>query len=102
MRGGSGDQGARWISEGIPATLALGMTVTSPISGFNFNPEPVKTELARRTAVWSELGVPLVFGLVADVDKAVDQLIQKEKDAGTDAILAEYQKQVNAFLAGSK
>lgn len=102
MRGGPGDQGAKYIAEGIPQAIAMKTNMTSRLAGFNFDPEPVKTELARRAAVWAELAVPLIFGMVADVDKAVDELIQREKEAGTDAILAEYQKQVNAFLASSK
>ena len=44
----------------------------------------------------------LQYGAVRDVDKSMEEYIQKQKDAGLDKILTEVQKQVSAFLAAKK
>jgi putative aldouronate transport system substrate-binding protein len=73
--------------------------IPSPTAGFTFDTDPVKTAVANRQAVIDQYGRILQFGLRSDVDAAVDEYIQRLNAAGTNEILAELQKQVDAFLA---
>lgn len=77
-------------------------TVNSPLDGFSFDMTAVKTEVAQRQQLFDDAYKVLSVGLGGDSDKAVDDLIAKCKAAGTDRITAEFQKQVDAFLASSK
>jgi putative aldouronate transport system substrate-binding protein len=99
MRGGPADGGKRMMTQGLPAELALPGNVFSPLLSFNFDTTPVKTELAKRVAVWDDYGRQLEFGMIADADKGVDQMIKLCTDAGADVVLKELQKQVDAFMA---
>ena len=99
MRGGPADGGKRMMTQGLPAELALPGNVFSPLLSFNFDTTPVKTELAKRVAVWDDYGRQLEFGMIADADKGVDQMIKLCTDAGADIVLKELQKQVDAFMA---
>lgn len=70
----------------------------SILSGFTFDPEPVKAEVAKCTALYTTKMIPLWDGVTADtagVTKAY-------KDAGYDKVVVEMQKQVNAYLAKKK
>jgi len=69
--------------------------------GFTFDVTPVKTEVAQVTSVWKEFTPPLETGTV-DPDKAMLDAIAKFKDAGVDKIMAEVQKQYDAWLAKNK
>jgi putative aldouronate transport system substrate-binding protein len=68
----------------------------SPALGFSFDPAPVQTEIAMVSAVVTEYHKPLVCGAV-DPDKVLPEFIQKLKDAGSDKLLAELQRQLNAW-----
>lgn len=81
---------------------ALPTTVNSPLDGFSFDMTAVKTECAQRQQIFDDAHKVISVGLAGDPNKAVDDLIAKEKAAGTDKITAELQKQVDAFLAASK
>jgi putative aldouronate transport system substrate-binding protein len=70
----------------------------SPIAGLIPNTDSIKTEIAKRDALYDQIGKLLVFGAVTDVDKTLDDYIAKQKAAGLDKILAEVQKQVNAWI----
>lgn len=74
---------------------------TSPILGFNFNPEPVKTELAQCASVINEFYATLVTGSV-DTDKALPQFIEKLNKSGSDKIIAEMQKQIDDWKKTKK
>ena len=87
------------VSKAFDEYLANPKNITPPVAGFSFNPEPVKTEITRRQSVMDEYGVPLRYGMAEDVDAAVDEYIQKMNEAGTDVILAELQRQMDAFKA---
>ena len=64
--------------------------------GFSFNPEPVKTELAQSASVVSEYYNALFTGSV-DPDKNLPIFLDKLKKAGSDKIIAETQKQIDAW-----
>ncbi|MEK8127154.1 ABC transporter substrate-binding protein [Paenibacillus filicis] len=68
----------------------------SPILGFTFDPEPVQTEIANIQAVNDEFGPPLNTG-AASVDQKLAEYIEKRKKAGIDKVVAEVQKQLNAW-----
>jgi len=90
------------VKKAFEEYLANPKNVSPPVAGFSFDPEPVKTEIAKRQAVMDEYGVPLRYGMVEDVDTAVAEYIQKLKDAGTDVILAEMQRQMDEFRKAKK
>ena len=74
----------------------------SVILGFTFNREPVTTELAQVAAVATELMPPLLDGRVDDPEAYMADLNAKLKEAGLDVIIAELQKQIDAYLAAQK
>lgn len=67
--------------------------------GYVFDPEPVKTQVASCSAVISEYVPSLGCGLVADVEGRVAELRNALKVAGIDDIIAENQRQFDAWLA---
>ncbi len=71
----------------------------SVILGFVFNPEPVKTEVAQVSSVQTEFGEPLGNGDIADVEAGVEELVQKQKDAGIEKVIEEVQKQIDDWAA---
>ncbi len=66
--------------------------------GFSFDPAPVKTEIATAKNVWKEFIPALETGTV-DPDKTMPEAIAKYRDIGIDRIVAEVQKQYDAWLA---
>lgn len=70
----------------------------SPALGFVFNSEPVKAEVAAIANVIRQYQRALETGS-ADVDKVLPEYEAKLKSAGVDKIVAEKQKQFDAFLA---
>ncbi len=73
----------------------------SVVLGFSFNSEPVKTELAQLAAVGAELGKPIGNGLV-DAGESLPALIKAHKDAGSDKVLAEVQRQVDEWAKANQ
>ncbi len=63
--------------------------------GFNFDPTPVKNEMAACSQVWSTNVGPLICGAVDP--KVLPDVIAKFKAAGLDKIIAEAQKQIKAW-----
>lgn len=63
--------------------------------GFNFDPEPVKNEMAACSSVWSTNVGPMICGAVDP--NTLPSVIAKFKAAGLDKIIAEAQKQLNAW-----
>ena len=66
--------------------------------GFNFDPEPVKTEVASCENIKKEFIMPLEVGTV-DPDEQLPKLLEKLKQAGAEKIQAEIQKQYDAWKA---
>jgi len=71
--------------------------VPSKILGFNFDAEPVKTEIAAVANVKDELWPSIATGTV-DPEVFLPKLIDRMKQAGLDKIIAEKQKQIDAWL----
>jgi putative aldouronate transport system substrate-binding protein len=68
----------------------------SPIIGFVFDPTPVKTQVAQMTSTMSMYLPGLNTGTV-DPAKAIPELQAKLKAAGQDKVIAEAQKQIDAW-----
>ncbi len=75
----------------------------SVIMGFAFNQDPVKTQyanvVAAITAADVDLGAASTGGRSADVNADLANLLAKAKAAGLDDLIAEAQKQVDAWAA---
>jgi putative aldouronate transport system substrate-binding protein len=71
-------------------------SVASQALGFNFDPEPVKSEVAQLGAIFKEYGSPLINGQV-DPARALPDFQNRLKAAGIDKVIAETQKQLNAW-----
>ncbi|MFD2612076.1 ABC transporter substrate-binding protein [Paenibacillus gansuensis] len=65
--------------------------------GFTFDPEPVKSEMAVLTNVGAEFTAGLETGAV-DPEEVLPKYISKQKASGLDKVIAEKQKQFDAFL----
>lgn len=74
--------------------------IVSPTVSFFPDDAAIKNELAKRDALFEEFGKPLLYGLSKDPDKDLADYIQKQKDAGLDKIMAELQKQIDAYKSG--
>lgn len=71
-------------------------SVKSKAMGFVFDSSSVKTEVAGLTNVINQYKSPLESGIV-DPDKMLPEFISKLKDAGIDKVIAEKQKQLDAW-----
>ncbi len=78
--------------------MNLGADV-SPTLGFSFDPESVKTELAQLNSVVTQYALALESGSV-DPATILPEFISKLKEAGSDKVIAEKQKQLDAWIAG--
>ena len=75
--------------------------VLSPVVGFQFDATTVKNELTNIQQVVTTSFYPIKYGLV-DYDAAYSEALKNLKAAGIDKYIAEYQKQLTAFLASKK
>lgn len=75
--------------------------VKSPALGFMFNPDPVKSQYASVLNVISQYGPQLQTGSV-DPDKVLPVFIAKLKASGIDQVVAEKQKQLDAWVQSKK
>ncbi len=66
-------------------------------SGFTFNSDPVKTEVALITEIIS-IKSALGNGMIADYEAEIAKLDEKLKNAGWETYAKEYEKQFNEFL----
>lgn len=72
----------------------------SKIYGFNFNPAPVKTEIANCSAIINEYKANFNTGMYGEnTESKYKEFLTKLKAAGSDKIIAEKQKQIDAFVA---
>ncbi|QGQ99793.1 extracellular solute-binding protein [Paenibacillus psychroresistens] len=70
-------------------------------SGFFFDSTPVKGEMANvKAAIASDI-IPIFSGVVS-YDSHIKVAADKLKSAGIDKVLAEYQKQMDAYMASAK
>ncbi|MDQ6419026.1 extracellular solute-binding protein [Paenibacillus sp. LHD-117] len=89
-----------WVKEAEFASQPN--NVNSPIDGLFIAEDEMKNEIAKRDQASDEIGRPIEFGLVKDVDQAVADYIATQKKNGLDVILAETQKQIDAYLAAKE
>ncbi|MBS4207998.1 ABC transporter substrate-binding protein [Bacillus sp. FJAT-50079] len=68
----------------------------SPVFGFNFDPDPVKTEIAAATNVLNQYRAGLETGTL-DPEKSLQEFNGKLKASGLDKIIAEKQKQLDEW-----
>ncbi|MDL2302152.1 DUF3502 domain-containing protein [Lachnospiraceae bacterium OttesenSCG-928-D06] len=73
--------------------------VMSPLEGFNFDTESVKTEVAMCTQTYDEAHKMIEVGLAGDSDAAVDKMIKDRQSAGVDKVVEELQRQIDEFLS---
>lgn len=73
--------------------------LVSGLMGFSYDPTPVKTEMASVNSVLKQYLPGLLTGLY-DIEKTLPEFQAKLKKAGNDKIIAEMQKQVDAWKAG--
>ncbi|MFB9331140.1 ABC transporter substrate-binding protein [Paenibacillus aurantiacus] len=74
--------------------------IVAPSFGFNFNPDPVKTEVASISAIVKEFYPSIMTGSV-DPDEYLPKAIEKLKAAGLDKVIAEAQKQFDDWKAAN-
>ena len=72
----------------------------SPVTGFTFDANPVKTELANCSAVISEF-VPVLSNGAGDPAELLPQFLSRLENAGIDTIIAEKQAQLDAWKAAN-
>ena len=72
---------------------------TDVLFGFIPNVEAISAELAACDAIYDEYNRILVYGLTDDIDGTIAEMLGKLEAAGMEAILAEFQPQVEAFLS---
>lgn len=73
----------------------------SRVIGFTFDPTPVKSEIAQCATITKKYLDPLRMGLV-DVDSNITAMNKELRAAGLDKIIAEKQKQLDAWAAANK
>ncbi|MDD3279057.1 MAG: DUF3502 domain-containing protein [Lachnospiraceae bacterium] len=76
--------------------------VKSPLDGFSFDDTNVQTEHMQRTQIWGDAKKLIEVGLAGDYKAALEKVKADSAAAGMDKLLAEYQKQVDAYLAAKK
>ncbi|MEK8127629.1 ABC transporter substrate-binding protein [Paenibacillus filicis] len=69
--------------------------------GFTYDPEPVKTELAALNSVIQQYGMGLETGTL-DPDENLPKFVAALKASGIDKVIAEKQKQLDAWAASKK
>ena len=74
-----------------------GKAIVSPAMGFKPELDSLKTYIAQVTTVIDEYGKTLKQGSLPNWEQKYDEMIAKMKTAGSDKIIAELQKQVDAW-----
>jgi putative aldouronate transport system substrate-binding protein len=102
-----GDQLKSYVWEGNPPDLYEQLdafnknALISKAMGFEYDSSPVKTAVATVTNVVSEYRLSLEYG-VADPDIALPRFIKAMEDAGIGEIIAEKQRQLDAWAAAQR
>jgi putative aldouronate transport system substrate-binding protein len=80
----------------------LPINIDSPVDGLFITDDNIKDEVARRDQTADVVGKPIEFGLANNVKQEVADYVEKQRANGLDKIIAETQKQVDAYLANKK
>jgi len=75
--------------------------VLSPLSGLQFDKSVYKDLMAAKNTVMQEYNMPMEAGLIS-YDSKKNEMLAKHKAAGIDQIIAEIQKQIDAWVAAKK
>ncbi len=94
------------VKGSAPTLLAVkgklnAMAIKDPYALFALNQDPIKNELAALNSVMVQYEAPLNFGFVDDVAAGLATLKSKMKEAGIDKVMAEIQRQLDAFKAAN-
>ena len=73
--------------------------IKSELSGFAFNQEPVKTEMAKVGPCFTDINTALCLGVLDNYQERMAQAVEKAKKLGLDKIREEAKRQVEEFLA---
>jgi putative aldouronate transport system substrate-binding protein len=76
-------------------------TVVSPVVGFAFDPERVRVEYANVMAEYTASITPIKVGVLPYAAN-YQAALAKMKAAGSDAVIAEYSRQLAAFIASKR
>lgn len=76
--------------------------LSSPLTGFKLDTSSISAEMAQVDALVKEYNEPLSTGALSDWDKKYAEFIDKMKKAGSDKIVAEMQKQIDAFVKANE
>lgn len=95
-----------YVDKGMPATVwedtkkVNNDAVPSKLLGFTFDAEPVKAEIGKTSAVYDEYYRAIDLGVATEAK--YNEFVAKLKDAGSEKIIAEMQKQIDAWKAAKK
>lgn len=90
-----------YVDKGMPKTVWEDTkkfnndAVPSKLLGFSFDAEPVKAEIGKTSAVFDEYYRAIELGVATEAK--YNEFLAKLKDAGSDKIIAEMQKQIDAW-----
>jgi putative aldouronate transport system substrate-binding protein len=76
-------------------------TVVSPMVGFNFISEPVRVEYANMVAEYTASILPIKAGVIPYAGN-FEAAMAKMRAAGSDAVIAEYRRQLATYIANRK
>ncbi len=76
--------------------------VKSPLSGFFFENEPIKTELAQISSVGKELESPMLCGIYENPRDEWEKAYKKVEKIGLDKVREELEKQLTEFFDENK
>lgn len=91
------------VEKGMPKTVwedtkkLNADAVPSKLLGFSFDAEPVKAEIGKTSAVYDEYSRAIDLGV--STEEKYNEFLAKLKNAGADRIIAEMQKQIDAWKA---
>lgn len=93
--------------DGLPNFDAIKNTWTGQIAdpalaNFNFNDSNIKNEMAALKNVYSQFQMPLELGFIENPEKGLEEMLRKQKEAGSEKIMQELETQVEAFLKNSR
>ena len=83
--------------DSIAKNIFPNQTVISPVVGFNFNSEPVRVEMANVLAEYTASILPIKVGVLPYAGN-YQAALARMKAAGSDALIAEYSRQLTAYI----
>ena len=69
------------------------------LTGFCFDVQSVKSQMAQILSVDKEFEPQLAYGVLSDYQATYDTLLSRNQTAGIDAVIKEFQKQANDYIA---